>query len=108
MGRVLRRLSRPLAKLAVFSWDRADAGKIGGRIATSFFDGEHRRRDFLYPIWLLPAMPRAGLVIPPLVAGHYDQSHRDISQRQILKAGSGRGRNAQVRNGSGEHARADP
>ncbi|HAB19027.1 MAG TPA: hypothetical protein DCE44_21630 [Verrucomicrobiales bacterium] len=57
MGRVLRRFFRPLAKFAVFSWDRTDAGKICGRIATSFVEGEHRRRDFLYPIWLLRAMP---------------------------------------------------
>ena len=57
MGRVLRRFFRPLAKFAVFSWDRTDASKICGRIATSFVDGEHRRRDFLYPIWLLPAIP---------------------------------------------------
>jgi len=108
MGRVLRRFFRPLAKFAVFSWDRTDAGKICGRIAKSFVDGEHRRRDFLYPIWLLPAMPASAVSSHRWLPGITTSRPSDNSPREILKAGSGRRRNAQARNGSGEHVRADP
>ncbi len=134
MGRVLRRFFRPLAKFAVFSWDRTDASKICGRIATSLVDGEHRRRDFLYPIWLSRAMPPSANEVPgspsvtlvprgglaprpspnpvfdrrPITSRSLAPSHRDNSPREILEAGSGQVRNAQARNGSGERVSSRP